>query len=259
MYNDIFAIDEIPFNQRQGLNEQAHPFLLKNYLFLGPELDSELYYNYFLRKCLFDIDIMELEDFFKFQFENSGNSEKLRMLTEYKIIPDIDKVINYADVNGIALEYRDEKVLEYGFVITEGIIKNKKFDFQLFYSHVAVNKLKENLKQRKIILFNLINTLKGAKSENELNKLVWSGKPAHLAFIIKELADNGYIKMPFKASGDPYPTEFARQILNSFTISKGGQLDTLVRFANSDDEKLKILKENFIDKGFEIPNSKLFK
>ncbi|WP_396636315.1 hypothetical protein [Maribacter sp. R77961] len=252
MDNKIFAVDEVPFNQREKLKEKVNPYLLKNYFFLGAKLDKKLYYNYFVRTILFDIDIMELDDLITFQFENSQNPKVLLELIDFKVLPDIDKIISNACF-GNASTYRDEKKLNYGFIESNDVIKCFKFDFNCFYHLTMISNLQQDLQKRKEILSNTINQL---NNKNETNKLTWVGKPAHLAMIIRELADLGYIKMPYKASGDPFPTETARQIQNSFTIARGCKMESIIRYANSDDEKHQKLKQNFTDKGFDIPNSK---
>ncbi|MFV1449126.1 hypothetical protein VBZ51_08260 [Maribacter sp. HS] len=260
MYNDIFAIDEIPLNKRQESDEPANPYLLNNYSFFEPKLDKELYYNYFLRTVLFDIDIMELDDFLNFQFGNSKNPERLIKVIEYKVIPDIDLIISTASIggNGMFLGYNEEIEREYGFVETDGTIKNKLFDIQVLKALTVSKNLESNLKKRKLILENTPQSIKEGEIALELNKLKWIGKPSHLAMIIRELANQGYIEMPLKQSGDPYPSEITRQIQSSFIIDRGAKFDSIVRYSNSDDEKHEKLKQNFMDKGFEIPNSKIF-
>jgi hypothetical protein len=255
MYNNIFAIDEVPFNERLKLTEKAHPYLLNNYSFFGSKLDEELYYNYFLRTCLIDIDIMELEEFFKFQFENSENSEKLRMIIEYKIIPDINKIISNAHVNGRALEYRNEKALDHGFVETDGEIKNKLFDFPILYNHVAINKLEENLKQRKIILSDLINLLNQKSSDYNFNKLNWTGKSAHLALIIQTLVDEGYINPPLGYNKEINKTQLAKQIINSFSSEENLSERNLRKYLSFDDMDGVKLRESFNNNGLHIPNA----
>jgi len=255
MYNDIFAIDEMPFNERQKSNEPANPYLLKNYSFFGPKLDKELYYNYFLRTCLIEIDIMELEEFFKFHFENNKNSEKLITVTEYKILPDIDKIISNAIINGRALEYRDEKTLDHGFVETKGKIKNKQFDFRILYNHVAINKLEEGLKQRKIILSALINQLNQNSSDYNFNKLNWIGKSAHLALIIQTLVDQGYIKPPLGNNNEINKTQLAKQIINSFSSEENLSERNLRKYLSFDDMDGVKLRESFDNNGLLIPNS----
>jgi hypothetical protein len=253
MYKDIFAIDEIPFNERQKSDEPVNPYLLKNYSFFEPKLDKELYYNYFLRTILFDIDIMGVEDFLNFHFGKSRNPEKLLNIIELKIIPDINKIVSNSSFNGRALEYRNEKIIKHDFVETEGVVKNKAFDFQIFYHLTEIKKLKENLLQRiKIIKkyhekYNLL-----LKGENP-NLLTWSGRPSHLAFIIRTLSDEGYIKMPKKHDNEDNVAEFTRQIMNSFNILDDIKENSLNKYVSINNEKHQQVKENFERNGFSVP------
>ena len=257
MYNDIFAIDEMPFNERQKSDELANPYLLKNYSFFGPKLDKELYYNYFLKTILFDIDIMELEDFLNFQFGKSRNPEKLLNIIELKAVSDIKKIISNASINGRAISYRNEKNIEYGFVESEGIIKNKSYDFQVFYSITASNKLKENLLQRKKIILKSYSKYTLVINGKDPNLLTWSGKPSHLAFIIRTLSDEGYIKMPKKYNNEDSVAEFTRQIMNSFNILDEVKESSMSKYVSINNDKHQEVKENFKRNGFQLPFYKL--
>ena len=259
MYKDIFAIDEIPFNEIKDLDEKTSPYLLKNYSFFGPKLDKELYYNYFLRTSLFDIDIMELEDFLKFQFDNSRNFERLIKLIEFKVIPDIDLIISTASIggNGMFLGYNDVIVHEYGFVETDGTIKNKLFDIQVFKAITAAENLKPNLKKRKLILKKLITAMIESETNLNLKKLNWIGKPSHLAFIIRNLIDEGYIDAPIKYNNEINLSLLAKQLMNTFHIENGSTENTLVKYLNPNSEKHQALAENFSEQKFHMPNSGL--
>lgn len=209
MYNDIFAIDYIPFNQRQELDEQVNPYLLKNYLFFGPKLDSEQYYNYFLRTCLFDIDIMELEDFFKFQYKESNNPDKVIKTIEFKIIPDINEIIKNASAGGNGSIFSDKNEVEFrnGFHKIKGIIKNKNFEVEILKATTAITMLKQELKKRKSLLLQIIKENKKITGSLNQNKLKWIGKPSHLAMIIRELANNGYIDLLPRGSKEDITTK----------------------------------------------------
>lgn len=255
MYKKIFAIDEIPLKERGNLKVETNPYLLKNYFFLGPKLDKEFYYNYYVRKILFDLDVMELDDFITFQFENSDNPERMLKLLELKILPDIDKIISNAVVTGIALKYRDEIELGYGCVETNGVIKNKQYDFQVFYALTAANKLNENLKQRKTILRQTIDRIEKLYTEENPDKLRWIGKPSHLALIIQTLVDEGYIAAPKANNHEVNKTHLARQIINSFSSKENLTNRNLRKFLSFDDIDGEKLRESFNNNGLYIPNS----
>ena len=257
MYNDIFAIDEVPFNERLELKEQVHPYLLNNYSFFGSKLDKELYYTYFLKTILFDVDIMELEDFFNFQYKHSRNPNKFLKLIDLKVIPDIDKINSNSGIDGRSLEYRNEINLKYGFVETEGIIKNKSFDIRTFYSLTAGRGLKENNFKRKDMLENIIINSKVQHNKINSEKLVWVGKPSHLGFIIRKLIDEGYIDAPIKHNNEINLSQLAKQLMNTFHIENGTTENTLMKYLNPNSEKHQALAENFSEQEFQIPNSGL--
>jgi hypothetical protein len=251
MYDKIFAISQVSNNQNK------HDFQLKNYSYLGGELEEDFYYRSFLKTLLFKIDVLALEDFLDYQFENSKDDIKFLKVLELKVIPDISKIYKNAEVTGIPLVYRDEKPLAEGFVETQGVIKHPSYDFSAFYHITASRKLSEDLIKKNTEIERWLKNTKELGKIDVSKKLKWIGKPTHLAVIIRELVDRGYIELPLKASGDPAPTELSRQIVNSFKILKECKLETLVNHSSPDNTKYEPVKEKFVKYGFEIPNSKL--
>lgn len=67
-------------------------------------------------------------------------------------------------------------------------------------------------------------------------KLEWIANPSALAFILSELESKGYIQAPKKLSGDTNNTQFAKQVLNSFS-GNVGSLDNMRQCLGSDNEK----------------------
>lgn len=259
MYNDIFAIDEIPFDERQKLDEPVNPYLLKNYSFLGPELDKDIYYKHFLRTSFFDIDIMELENFFKFQYNESHNPNKLIKTIKFKIIPDINEIIKNACAGGNGTVFSDKNEIEFknGFHKIKGIIKNKDFEVEILKATTAVSKLKQDLKERKSILLKIIKENKKTAESLNQNKLKWIGKPSHLAFIIRTLIDEGYLEAPIKHNNEINLSKLAKQLMNTFQIENGTTENTLMKYLNPNSEKHQALAENFSEQEFHIPDSGL--
>lgn len=77
------------------------------------------------------------------------------------------------------------------------------------------------------------------KKENETvileseKPIKWTGKAAHLGYIMGQLADLGYIDAPKKKSGDINYNEFARQITKVFDF-EGNNIATLAKMLSED-------------------------
>ena len=116
--------------------------------------------------------------------------------------------------------------------------------------------LHADIKKRGELISEFLESLQ--LSEGNLNSLVWKGKVSHLAFIISNLALEGYIEMPEKHDGEINYTELSRQILTSFRFrSKPPSIDTLRRYSDIEGDKVYYVKSNFIKNKFHIPNSKI--
>jgi hypothetical protein len=85
-------------------------------------------------------------------------------------------------------------------------------------------------------------------------KLNWTGKKAHLGFIMGTLVDLGYIQAPEKSNGEINYSELARIILNLFDCdSTPGSLS---KYLNITSDKSEEVSRNFAKNGFNIPHSK---
>lgn len=256
MYQNIFALDEVSFKDRTSSNEAPSEYTLNNYSYYQPKLEKDFYLRVFLKKSLFDIDILELEDFLTFQHENSPNDEKFIKMLKLKILPSIEKIIKNASVsiegNG---GYHKQIKLEGDFIETEDVVKNRNYEFYMFYHKVAIDSLEEDIKERTIIISDYIKKVDDFKINDNPNALTWSGKPSHLAFIIRNLIDEGYITAPLGHDKEINYTELSRQILSSFTVANDTTINTLKVYVNSDSDKHTKLKENFNNQGFHLPNS----
>ncbi|RCW93637.1 hypothetical protein [Winogradskyella arenosi] len=254
---EAFSIDPIPFNERKKDNTyNGNSFQLKNYENYEPKLENDFYIKYFIKELLFEIDILEVDDFLQYHFENCKNADLNLSVLELKIVPKTkDIIINakaFLDVNNT---YYNEILLEDGFIETEGIIKNSQYEYGQMLHFTGFNNLQNDLEQRLELI--LTFTTKSKETENE-NVLTWTGKPTHLAFIISQLLNNEYIDAPLKNDGEINYTELSKQIQNSFNFTnKTPSIETLRRYTNIESEKYYKLNDNFKEKGFYLPNSKM--
>jgi hypothetical protein len=213
--------------------------------------------KYFLRELLFDLDIIEVDEFLDNQFVNSKNQDQFTKIINLKIIPAIDNIINNAQFSMSESGYYEEIKLEDGFIETEGVIKNEKYEYRMFYHITDLNKLKEDILLRKKLISEYIARINSLLNNTNPKLLKWCGKPSHLAFIIRKLVDEGFIKAPNGNNGEINVTELSRQILESFSLTNETTLNTLRIYSNSDSEKFYDLNDNFKDQGFSLPNSGL--
>lgn len=257
MYKDIFAIDEASFQERKIKNEIAPSFFLNNFNSYCPALEKDFYLRYFIRELLFEVEITEVHEFLEVHFENTKNKVKLAKVIKYKIVPAIDRIVRKANYSQSSNQYFDEIPLEDGFVSTEGVVKNSLYEFDTFYHLTHVNDLKEDLFERKAMILDYLNPEILTKKD----KLIWSGKPTHLAFIIGELVENGYIMPPLNKNGDTNFTHLAKQILESFDFKpeiKIPTVDSIRKCANRSEYQGESLLNSFEKNDYSLPHSNRF-
>ncbi|MDO5978997.1 hypothetical protein [Flavivirga spongiicola] len=257
MYQNIFAVDKVSFKDRKNTDEASSEYALNNYNYYKPSLEKDFYLRVFLKKSLFEIDILELEDFLSFQYENSKDEEKLIKTLKLKILPSTEKIINNANFSLEGGDYFDQTALEDGFVKSDGLVKHREFEFSMFYHWAACKNLIEDLQERKTILLDYIKMTESLKNNNNLNLLNWHGKPSHLAFFISQLIENGYIEAPKKENGEIHYKALAIEVQNSFKIRKEVKRETLSKFMSPDNEKNQSLKISFEKAEYYMPHSKL--
>ncbi|WP_418604598.1 hypothetical protein [Hwangdonia sp.] len=257
MYQNIFAIDEISFQSRKEKKETCPQFILNNYEYYNPKLESDFYLKYFIRELLFDIDILDVNDFLSTHYDNSKNPTKLLNVIRHKILPCIDTIISNAKFSINEGGYYKETKLEDGFVETEGVVKNQRYEYFMFFHITAVNNLEADLKERKVLITNFIENSNNIEAFSEVSSLKWIGKPSHLAFIISQLIDEGYIDAPMKNNNEINHTELSRMILKLFSFQKPPSKETIRKYLNVNEDKHVSLKNSFINTGFHLPNSGL--
>lgn len=256
MYQNIFALDKVPFIDKKDKPQSSSNYYLNNYLYYEKKFEKDFYLNVFLKKALFDVDILELEDFLIYQNENTSKSEKFIKILKLKILPSIKVIITNASISFTGIDkYHQQIKLEGDFIETEGVIKNRNYEFHMFYHKVAVFNLEEDLKERAIIISDYINKIENIEINNNTETLNWCGKPSHLAFIISQLIDEGYIQAPVKKDNEINHSEISRIILKIFSFQKAPSPETLRRYLNNNDDKHLNLKKSFDNAGYHLPHS----
>jgi hypothetical protein len=255
MYQNILAIDEISFRDRKEKNEKSPQYILNNFNYYNPKLETDFYLKYFIREILIDIDILEVSDFLYTQVENTKNRDKLVNILRYKVLPSIDKIISNAQLSMSEGGYFNEVKLDDGFIETEGVVKNEKYEYHMFYHIVAVKKLDADLKQRKVLITDFVQKINLSEINSEAPQIKWIGKPSHLAFLISQLIDEGYIDAPIKSNNEINYTKLSRMILHLFSFQEKPSIETIRKYLNSNDDKHISLKNSFDNSGFHLPNS----
>lgn len=255
MCHNILAIDEISYLERQRKDESVPDYFLDNFDCYLPKLEKDFYLRVLLKKLLFDIDILEVEYFLSFQYDNSKNPTDFIRALKYKVLPSIEKIIGNANISFDGWSsYTSEIILENDFIETEGVIKNKFYTLEMFYQWTAFDKLEEDLKERVNIILDFNKKIEQIENSFDIKKLSWEGKPSHLAFLIRNLVDEGYITPPLNANKEINCSELARQILTAFNIQKG-KINTFRIYLDSESDKHFQIKNNFNNQGFHLPNS----
>lgn len=111
-----------------------------------------------------------------------------------------------------------------------------------------------NILQNNLDKITLENT-KNFFNEEEISKLNWNSKPAHLGYIVGVLADLDYIDAPKRQNGDINYTQFAKEVLQTFKLKKGTEA-TLTKYLNTTTEKAQETERNFKSASFNIPHKK---
>lgn len=248
-----FAINPLPYNELEH-TKTDHSNFLDNYNFIKPNLPQDFYFLLFLNQVLFDIDILDLEDFLYFQIENSNNPSRLLKILELKVIPEFENILNNPIFLQEDIKRGAEKDLDHGFFITDNTVYHESINIHIFKHKSFFSNFNSSLPKRLEIIRNAL-----AQSDSSINSEVlnWKGKPAHLAFIIGELIDNGYIDPPLHISGDINYSAVARQILQSFNFKESPSEVTLRKYSNPDDEKNQEVREKLKKNGLTIPHSKM--
>jgi hypothetical protein len=252
-YTDALVIDSFAYNKRENTNIESYK--LNNFDYYEPKLIDDFYLKYFTKVLLFEIDILELEDFIFFHFLNCENPDKYIKILELKIVTKIDEIVS----NAIFTLDSDDGVkkikLDAGLVEYDGVIYHPQHEDSFFYYITALKKLQKDLEKRKLMITDYTSKLKSSNSIDNLEVLKWKGKPSHLAFIIRSLIDQGFIEEPKLNSNEINLTDASRRIINSFSFDSPQSSNTFRTYLNVNTDRHKKLKKKFEDLGFNIPTS----
>jgi hypothetical protein len=253
MHQDTFVVDRIEYRERVKRNEEIPKYELKNFNYYFPKLDKDFYVNYFTSELLFEIDVLEVDEFLDVQFGNTNKVEFLIKCIRYKILPLIENIIDNPET-GFAVDGRSQGIeLEYDFYEIGNKIENYKYNTTSL-QHRCRFSMVEDLKMRKTLLFEYTDRVLESLNGQNKNSLNWGGKPSHLAIIVSYLVDMEYIIPPYNQNGDINFSELSKQVLESFNITQGASFNTLRAYLNPDTDKYLGLNNKFRKEGFKIPH-----
>jgi hypothetical protein len=192
------------------------------------------------------IDFLKAEiNYFKYPFFN-------RIIDEYRYHDYIDYEDKYRISLNKKIDFLRDEIAPFGYTIStfeSRNLKDAKGTIIGFGTEIILNEpntIASEFQSQKI------------SSHNNLThsniKLKWTGKKAHLGFIMGTLVDLGYIQAPEKPNGEINHSALARIILNLFDCdSTPGSLS---KYLNVTCEKSEEVRRNFTKNGFNIPHSK---
>jgi hypothetical protein len=253
MHQNTFAVDKIEYRERIKGIEEAPKHLLKNFNYYYPKLEKDFYVYSFITELLFEIDVLEVDEFLDVQFENTENIEALIKCIKLKVLPLIRSIVNNPGT-GFTADGKSQGIeLEYDFYEIGNKIENYKYSITSLQNRCRFS-ISEDLEVRKAILGNYTDRVVELKNDQSKNSLNWVGKPSHLAVIVSHLVEMDYINPPRNQNGDINLSELSKQVMESFNITQGTSVNTLRAYLNSDTEKHFGLNNKFIKKGFKIPH-----
>ncbi|MCG8182765.1 hypothetical protein [Tenacibaculum piscium] len=252
-YKDAFAIDSKTFKQRKEDNSPNNSkFLLNNFNYYEPKLINDFYLKYFIKKLLFEIDILELKDFLTYHYDYCSNPEKYYNILDFKVIPKIKEINEKAKASfGEGNGYFDEQKLEDGFVLAGGVIQKYDYDYRIMLNDAGWGGLQNEFKKR----IEIINVFIGEyKNKTVVNSLKWIAGPSQLAIVIRELLDKGYLQAN-EINGEVNNAELARELFKIFAIECESSKSIEI-YLSSGNKRNIAAKKKFENLGFCIPDAK---
>ena len=177
----------------------------------------------------------------------------------------ISDIIENAEYSMTGGEYYKQRVLEDGFIETEGIIKNWQYEFDFFSHLIAVNKNKAQSRKRIEISEVFLKKIKDLDNKQINAPLQWIAGPTQLAFIISMLVQNEYIKPPTTVTKNGVNkgkikinyNQLSRDILAAFNMSEHNSIDTIRAYLNPESYKYVEVKKSFDSNGFVLPKRQI--
>lgn len=246
-YKEVFAI-------KKDNNQKSNEYELNNYDSFEPKLEKEFYYEYFRRELLFEVSIMKIEEFLDFQISNCEKPERLIKIIKRKLMPDGKTIISNAEVDLFSGPFAFDIDLGNDFIEIEGVIFSTSYKMTTLLHLIAWEKLQNDVLERLSIIEEYLRVLSASKVSDGIKKLKWIGKPSHLAFIVNNLIEYGYVQKPEKMNGDLNISELSRNISNSFLLEKDAT-STLIEYSKESSLSNIKLVERFEKKGFVLPGS----
>jgi hypothetical protein len=253
-YKKAFAIDEIFFKDLTDIDkDEKSKYQLNNFNFYEPKLVDGFYLKYFIHNLLFEIDILELKEFLIYHYDYCDNPEIYYEILDFKVIPKIQDFIDNTESHlGNGIGYYQEKKLDYGFVESEGVIKNWNYDFPSMLHRSAWLKLQNTFKKRIQIISDFILDY---KDKYQTKPLKWIAGPSRLAIIIRELIDKGYMSAD-ETRGEVNNAQLARELYKIFAIDNCESSKSIEIYLSPQNARNKSAKNNFENLGFCIPDAK---
>lgn len=252
-YKEAFAIDSKTYKQRKEDKSSEKPkFLLNNFNYYEPKLVNDFYLKSFTKKLLFQIDILELEDFLIYHYDYCDNPEKYYDILDFKVVPKIEEIIEDAQISLMGgREYYDEKKLEDGFVLTEGVIKNYDYDYPSMLHRTGFDHLQNEFKKRVEIIKVFVEEY---KNHDVVKPLKWTSGASQLAIVVRELIDKGYLSAD--DGGEVNNAQLARELFKVFSIDECKSSKSIEIYLSTGNKRNVSAKKKFENLGFFIPDEK---
>jgi hypothetical protein len=251
-YKDAFAIDEISYEERERTQtKNNNQFLLNNYVNYDAKLMKEFYLKYFISKLLFEVHILELDDFLDYHFKYAENPNKFYKILKSIVVPQIEEIIENAMPNFTVNGTPAGKNLGDGFYENGSVIYKYAYEYSSMYESIGGVGFTSKYKERLSIIKDFLEI---DKVKIEVEKIKWIAGPATLGFIIRELIDNEYIEGD-KYSGEINASALAKKLLQVFNVKDCSSSGSLCKYLNSNDRKFQQVKQKFDKSNFKIPSA----
>ena len=252
-YKDAFAVDSIHFTQRkEECTKIKSEYLLNNFDYYEPKLIDDFYLKYFTRKLLFEIDILNVEEFLQYQYDYCEDPDKYFSILDLKILPKIYEIVESAQLNleGLGCYYNEVK-LDDGFIESEGVIHNPTYDYSWMLHNTACLNRHNDLRKRAEIITLFLSEY---KDKSTTRPLKWIAGPSQLAIIFRELVDKGYIEAE-KSRGEINSAKFSRNLFKAFSIDDCDSHKSIEIYLSPGNKRYKKAKDTFDTRGFSILDS----
>ena len=248
-YKDVFAYTDLDYYS-QNKKQIQKDYSLKEYKAYEPKLKEDFYLRYFIFKILFEIDILDYEDFLDFHSNNCKDSIKFIKVLDRKVVPQIEEIIENAMPNFVADGNPNGTYLGDGFYEDEQRIIKYDYDIQSMYKVIRgktfVAKYKKKLEVINIYISNVNRT-------KDFEKIKWIGGVSRMGVIFRELYEMQYIEAEVLDNGELNSSAFARKLFKVFDIKESKTWNTLSTYLRIDSQKYKETKRELDKNDFNIP------